>query len=84
LAKKIDWTSLEQEFEPLYGTIGRPSIPIRTSVGLLLLQHMYTPGDETVVERYLENPYWQHFCRESIHEPEVLCITKGKEYKTYK
>jgi len=23
---------------------------------------MYNLGDETVVERYLENPYWQHFC----------------------
>ena len=25
---------------------------------------MYNLGDETVVERYLENPYWQHFCGE--------------------
>ena len=64
LAKKIDWASLEKEFAPLYGTVGRPSIPIRTIVGLLLLKQMYNLGDETVVERYLENPYWQHFCGE--------------------
>jgi len=64
LAKKIDWASLENEFAPLYGTVGRPSIPIRTIVGLLLLKQMYNLGDETVVERYLENPYWQHFCGE--------------------
>lgn len=64
LAKEIDWAGLEQEFEPLYGTTGRPSIPIRTIVGLLLLKQMYNLGDETVVERYLENPYWQHFCGE--------------------
>jgi IS5 family transposase len=25
---------------------------------------MYNLGDETVVERYIENPYWQHFCGE--------------------
>jgi len=25
---------------------------------------MYNLGDETVLERYLENPYWQHFCGE--------------------
>ena len=25
---------------------------------------MYNLGDETVVARYLENPYWQHFCGE--------------------
>jgi IS5 family transposase len=61
LAKEIDWEGLEKEFAPLYGTTGRPSIPIRTIVGLLLLKQMYNLGDETVVERYLENPYWQHF-----------------------
>ncbi len=64
LAKKIDWKSLEEEFASLYGTVGRPSIPVRTIVGLLLLKQMYNLGDETVVERYLENPYWQHFCGE--------------------
>ena len=64
LAKEIDWISLEKEFAPLYGSTGRPSIPIRTIVGLILLKQMYNMGDETVVERYLENPYWQHFCGE--------------------
>ena len=64
LAKQIDWNSLEKEFAPLYGKVGRPSIPIRTIVGLLLLKQMYDLGDETVVLRYLENPYWQHFCGE--------------------
>lgn len=64
LAKKIDWESLEKDFAPLYGTLGRPSVPIRTIVGLLLLKQMYNMGDETVVVRYLENPYWQHFCGE--------------------
>lgn len=64
LAKKINWEGLEKEFAPLYGTVGRPSVPIRTIVGLLLLKQMYNKGDETVVERYLENPYWQHFCGE--------------------
>jgi IS5 family transposase len=64
LAKKIDWVYLEKEFTPLYGTVGRPSVPIRTIVGLLLLKQMYNLGDETVVQRYLENPYWQHFCGE--------------------
>jgi len=64
LAKKIDWKSLENEFEPLYGTTGRPSVPIRTIVGLLLLKQIYNLGDETVMQRWLENPYWQHFCGE--------------------
>jgi transposase, IS5 family len=64
LAKKIDWKSLEEEFAPLYGKVGHPSVPIRTIVGLLLIKQMYNPGDETIVKRYLENPYWRHFCAE--------------------
>jgi transposase, IS5 family len=64
LAKEIDWVSLEKEFEPLYGTVGRPSIPIRTIVGLLLLKQIYDLGDETVMERYIDSPYCQYFCGE--------------------
>jgi IS5 family transposase len=64
LAKEIDWASLEKEFAPLYGTVGRPSIPIRTIVGLLLLKQIYDLGDETVMERYIDSPYCQHFCGE--------------------
>lgn len=64
LAKEIDWESLEEEFAPLYVDTGRPSILVRTIVGLLILKHMYNLGDEMAVERCLENPYWQYFCGE--------------------
>jgi transposase, IS5 family len=62
LANKIDWDGLEKEFASLYGTRDRPSIPIRTIVGLLLLKQTYNFGNETVIEQNLENPYWQYFC----------------------
>jgi IS5 family transposase len=48
----------------LYGAVGRPSIPIRTIVGLLLLKQIYDLGDETVMDRYIDSPYFQHFCGE--------------------
>src|SRR5450759_1680361 len=64
LAKEIDGDYLEKEFAPLYGEVGRPSIPIRTIVGLLLLKQIYNLGDETVMERYIDSPYCQHFCGE--------------------
>jgi IS5 family transposase len=64
LAKKINWDDLEKEFAPLYGEVGRPSIPIRTIVGLLLLKQIYDLGDETVMDRYIDSPYFQHFCGE--------------------
>ena len=31
---------------------------------MLLLKQIYNIGDETMVERYLENSYRQHLCRE--------------------
>jgi IS5 family transposase len=64
LAGKIDWDFLEKEFAPLYAEVGRPSIPIRTIVGLLLLKQIYDLGDETVMDRYIDSPYFQHFCGE--------------------
>jgi len=64
LAKEIDWECLEKEFAPLYAEVGRPSIPIRTIVGLLLLKQIYNLGDETVMDRYIDSPYCQHFCGE--------------------
>jgi transposase, IS5 family len=64
LAKKIDWKNLEKEFAPLYAKVGRLSIPIRTIVGLLLLKQIYDLGDETVMDRYIDSPYFQHFCGE--------------------
>ena len=64
LAGKIDWDKLEKDLAPNYSEIGRPAVPVRTIVGLLLLKQIYNLGDETVIERWLENPYWQHFCGE--------------------
>ena len=62
--RRLTGRFLEKEFAPLYGKVGRPSIPIRTIVGLLLLKQIYNLGDETVVERYIDSPYCQHFCGE--------------------
>jgi IS5 family transposase len=64
LAEKIDWESMEKAFAPLYADVGRPSIPIRTIVGLLLLKQIHDLGDETVMDRYIDSPYFQHFCGE--------------------
>src|SRR5512136_2109985 len=63
LADTIDWSSFDQEFGTLYvENVGRPGLPIRLLVGLHYLKHAYNVSDEAVVERFLENPYWQYFC----------------------
>jgi len=63
LAEKIDWSVFETEFGPYYSEgQGRPAKPIRLLVGLHYLKHAFDESDESVVERFLENPYWQYFC----------------------
>lgn len=65
LARKIDWESVENDFVEYYCTDnGRPSIPIRKIVGVLLLRRMFNLSDEGVVDKWRENPYWQYFCGE--------------------
>ncbi len=63
LAHQIDWASFEAEFGPLYDPgRGRPGLSIRLMVGLHYLKHAFDESDESVVARFLENPYWQYFC----------------------
>jgi len=64
LADKIPWEEIEKEFEKYYIDFGRPAKPVRLMVSLLLLKQMYDLGDETVVERWVQNPYWQYFSGE--------------------
>ena len=63
LADQIDWSFFEREFGPLYSIkMGRPGVPIRLLVGLHYLKHAFNESDESVVFRFVENPYWQYFC----------------------
>ncbi|SFU35458.1 transposase, IS5 family [Nitrosospira multiformis] len=64
LAGKIDWEAAEARFGGLYTEEGRPGIPIRLMVGLHYLKHTFDESDESVVARWVENPYWQYFCGE--------------------
>lgn len=64
LTEEINWLSMEDEFKDLYSEQGRPSIPIRKIGGLLMLKSMFNESDESVIERWIENPYWQHFTGE--------------------
>ena len=63
LSHQIDWKVFEDEFGVLYSPgQGRPGLPIRLMVGLHYLKHAFDESDESVVERFVENPYWQYFC----------------------
>jgi IS5 family transposase len=65
LSKKINWEQLESELGIYYcDDNGRPSIPIRTIAGIVLLRRMFDESDESILDRWVENPYWQYFCGE--------------------
>jgi IS5 family transposase len=72
LASGIDWSVFEEEFGPLYvENFGRPGLPIRLVVGLHYLKYSYNESDESVVERFIENPYWQYFCGFEYFQHEI-------------
>ncbi|MCK6388147.1 MAG: transposase, partial [Zoogloea sp.] len=56
---------------------GRRRLPIRLMVGLLYLKHAFGESDETVVQRWAENPYWQFFCGGEYFETRLPCDPSG-------
>jgi len=72
LARRIDWSVFEREWSELFASpTGRPAAPPRLIAGLLYLQHAYNLSDEAVLERWVENPYYQHFCGEQYFQHEL-------------
>ena len=61
LGERIPWEVFEKEFKDLYGKTGRPAKPVRLMTALLILKQLYDLSDESVIEAWVENPYYQHF-----------------------
>ncbi len=66
LANKINWDIFEQAFARLYSEEGRPAKPIRLMVALQMLKHIRNISDESVVEQWAENCYYQYFSGEKV------------------
>ena len=76
LANKMDWTKFEKSFTPLYCSgNGRPGKPIRLMCGLLILKHLRNLSDESVVEQWSENAYYQYFCGIQEFQPSAPCAS---------
>lgn len=74
LAEAIDWTRFEADLGALYTEdVGRPGLPTRLMVGLHYLKYLFDESDESVVMKFVENPYWQHFCGRLYFEHELPC-----------
>ena len=55
LAGKLDWAWIDGQIAPLFAERGRPAVPTRFMVGLLLLKHIHGLSDEELCERWVEN-----------------------------
>ena len=74
LSQKIHWSVFEKAFTPLYcADNGRPAKPIRLMCGLLILKHLRNISDESVVEQWSENAYFQYFCGMHEFTPSYPC-----------
>lgn len=63
LADVIEWWRFDEAFSQYYSEDkGRPAIPIRRLVGLLMLKAYENLSDESVVLAYKRNAYYQAFC----------------------
>ena len=63
LAGKIDWSRFDTAFgECFHEKLGAPAKSTRLMVGLNYLKYAFNESDESLIERWVENPYWQYFC----------------------
>lgn len=74
LANILNWDYLIDSFGPYYvENNGRPGVPIRVIAGLHYLKYLENESDESVVEKFCENPYWQYFCGFKTFQHELPC-----------
>ena len=53
---------------PLRCGPGQPPLPTRLVAGLFILKRMHNLSDEALCDRWVENPYFQYFCREVVFQ----------------
>ena len=80
LTKRIPWQEIEHHFSGLYANTGRPAKPIRLMVSLLILKQLYNLSDESMVDRWAENPYFQFFSGETFFQWNFPCHSTDLVY----
>lgn len=75
LANIILWQLFEDTFSKHYSaTRGKPAKPIRLMVSLLILKQLRNLSDESVVEQWSENSYYQYFSGEMSFCSALPCV----------
>lgn len=74
LANILNWDYLIESIGPYYvENNGRPGVATRVIAGLHYLKYLENESDESVVEKFCENPYWQYFCGFKTFQHELPC-----------
>ena len=74
LAKSLKWDEIEREVTAHYSqSMGRPSVPIRTMVGLNLYKFLRNRSDADVIKEYQENLYVQYLCGNQYFQAQTPC-----------
>ena len=72
LGRQINWRVFEERLGQTYAvTGGAPGVSTRLMVALHYLKYQHDLSDESVVQHWVENPYWQHFSGEQFFQHEV-------------
>jgi IS5 family transposase len=75
LSNQINWKKFDDAFKKHYSEkMGAPAKPIRLMVGLLILKHLRNLSDESVVEQWAENAYYQYFSGEKYFAAALPCV----------
>jgi IS5 family transposase len=68
LGAAIDWSWIDEELAGAFAENGWPAVPTRFMIGLLLLKHVFDLSDEATCERWVYDPYFQHFTGEEFFQ----------------
>lgn len=75
LSNQINWVVFDEAFKKHYSpSQGRPGKSIRLMVSLLILKQLRNLSDESVVEQWSENAYYQYFSGEQLFSSKQPCV----------
>lgn len=75
LANKINWLVFDEAFRKHYSEkMGAPAKPIRLMVSLIILKYVRNLSDESLVEQWAENIYFQYFSGEQHFRSDTPCV----------
>ncbi len=80
LAGKIAWAWLDAQLAGGLSDQGRPAEPVRFMIGMFLLKYTYSLSDGQVWDRWVQDPYFQHFTGEEFFQHELRHERSGMSH----